>query len=148
MTTRPTGLGALAQRIIMLDAKLKAAKSEVENAKAELESAKETLRGEFAAQGVDSIKYHGYTVYAHTSIYAGLNKDGDPDEYDDPARPAMDALKAHGAGHLVKETVNQNSLTSWVREFDADLNGLPILPEGLAAHIRLSQKDDIRIRKA
>jgi hypothetical protein len=58
----------------------------------------------------------------------------------------FDALKAEGFGDLVYETVNVNSLSSFVKEQTAE-NG-DVLPEWLAGLVSVYEKPGISVRKS
>lgn len=49
---------------------------------------------------------------------------------------------------LVKDTVNSNSLTSWVNELDKDPEGLPILPNDVKDGIKIIERFPISTTKA
>lgn len=145
---RPTGLGALAQRVIMCKAKKEAADAALKAAKEELQTANNAMELGFAEQGVSSVKYRGHTVYAYTKLAASLI-DGDKEAFDNPKQPALDALKANAdSKHLVKETVNTNSLNAWVNEHPTDDRGFPQLPDDLKRHIKLTMLTRIGVSRS
>lgn len=59
------------------------------------------------------------------------------------------ALKAHEVTSVyVKETVNGQTLTSWVNELDKDNQGMPALPDELKDAIKVTEKFSVSARKA
>ncbi len=154
---KPTGLGALAQRVILCDMAVKAAKREHDDAAKERTDAKELMHAGLAEHGVNSVKYHGYTVYINDQPFASLiaskedapEKDEDDDSSAGDKAAAIAILKAQGLGWMVKETVNVKTLTSWVRELPVDpKTKVPILPPELEKAISIFVKEDIGITKA
>lgn len=101
------------------DAEAKAIKEEADKLEAELVEA-------FSEAGVQNLNVDGKTVYLHRSVYArrcdGITADD-----------VKAALRAAGAGDLVTETVNANTLSAYVREFteDDDAPGLPAPLQGV-----------------
>jgi len=155
---KPTGLGALAQRVILCDMAVKAAKRELDDATKERTDAKELMHAGLAEHGVNSVKYHGYTVYTNDRPFASLAAaKKDPSEKDDAEddddagdkTAAIATLKAQGLGWMVKEAVNVKTLTSWVRELPVDPETkMPVLPPELEKAISIFIKEDIGVTKA
>lgn len=59
------------------------------------------------------------------------------------------ALKKHAVTQVfVKETVNGQTLTSWVNELDKDNQGMPALPDELKDAIQVTEKFSVSARKA
>lgn len=98
----------------------------------------ETLVDQFADAGVQNVKTPQGTLYLHRSVSASLAVP----EGMTPEQVFM-TLQAHGLGWLVKETVNPQTLSAWVRE--RDKAGEP-LPEGLAEIVRPFEKYTVRVR--
>ena len=144
-SSRPTGLGALAQRVILCDLKIKKAKQELEELQEAANALKEEMLAALASSGLTSVKYQGFTVYVHESIFASLVSCEDDEE---PKGAAIKALKDNGLGWMVKETVASQTLSAWVREQETDDAEMPKLPEAVASHIKVSTKIDIRTKKS
>ena len=144
--SKPVGLGALAQRLIIAHTKLKSAEQAVEDLKAELNATKDQVLAEFAANRVTSIKYRGFTVYSKLNTYGSLvSTQGD----EDPKAAAIAALKKNDLGWMVKQTVNGNTLSAWVREQPVDpKTGVPQLPPKVAPFVKVSQKPDVGIKQS
>ena len=104
--------------------------------KAKLKTLEDAALEYLAEEGITSVKMNGSTVYMSTSTYASLSDDKDA---------AMVALKEHGIGDLVKESVNSNSLASWVREQRETEEGIP---EALEPHVTISEVTRLRMRSS
>ena len=145
-TNKPTGIGALAQRAIICHVKVDRAETALEELKKNLKGAKDVIEGALAEQGLTSIKYQGWTVYAQKQGFAQLLHN----ENDDAKKSvAMQALKDSGLRWMVKENVAAPTLRSWVNEQKIDeATNMPTLPETLKEHIKLSSKTDIRIKRS
>jgi len=97
----------------------------------------EELLKAYERNGTSSVRCDGRTVYLHRQLWA-RPKDGDH-------ALVCDLLRAHDLGDLVRTSVNAQTLSSLVRERDAE--GTP-LPEDLAAAIDVSEAYRLRVRKA
>lgn len=112
-------------------------------AKEQLEALEETLKEQFAAEGIQNIQVDGYTVFCARQLWAGA-KDGDK-------AALSDALKRCGPSwnFLVEETVNSSKLSARIREITAMTpDGLPKLPPSLVPVINITEKFSIRARRA
>lgn len=112
------------------EAEAKAIKDEANALEAELVD-------EFAEAGVQNINVDGKTIYLHRSVYAqrcaGVT-----------AEDVKAALIAAGAGDLVTETVNANTLSAWVRELTED-DDSPGLPEAVVGVLEPGERYAVRI---
>lgn len=95
------------------EAEAKAIKDEANKLEAE-------LIDDFAEAGVQNINVDGKTIYLHRSVFAQRCPGVD-------AEDVKAALIAAGAGDLITDTINANTLSAWVRELteDDDAKGLP-----------------------
>jgi len=90
----------------------------------------------FAQLGTNQLKLPGLgTIYIHSTMFASAA--GTSEEL-------CAALKEAGAEDLVKEKVNANSLSAYVREMDTDELGQPILPPELEGAIRVGERTSLR----
>ena len=150
-SSKPTGLGALAQSVILSDLAVKKAESTIEDLKESRKLAKERMQIALAEAGIDSVKYKGFTVFSHESTFASLIKTeaaklGDDEQ---PTDKAYVAMRDNELGWMIKETVAAQTLRAWVNEQEEDKDTkMPKLPEGLEAHIKVSKKLDIRIKRS
>jgi hypothetical protein len=112
------------------EAEAKAFKEEADKLEAELIDA-------FAEAGVQNINVDGKTVYLHRSVYARRCEGVTADD-------VKAALRAAGAGELVTETVNANTLSAYVREFTED-DDAPGLPEPLVGVLEPGERFGVRI---
>jgi hypothetical protein len=144
--TSPTGLGALAQRVILCTLKVKAANNVLDNAKEELTAAQEAIATEFAANSVRSIKYKDFTVHMHDQHFGNLKSSDNPEG---AKVDAMQALKDNGLAWMVTETVFAQTLHAWVREQPIDKETLqPKLPDPLVYHIKVTTKSVVGVKKS
>lgn len=83
---------------------------------------RETVLAEKLAEaGLQQLKTDdGTVIYRNEALFASLVKDEDGEH-----AGAVTALRGHGLGWLVKETVNANTLRSWVKEQEQSGEGLP-----------------------
>ena len=95
----------------------------------------------FADAGIQSTKLEsGRSVFIHRQLWAGK-----ADE-DMSGAEIVTALQASGLGDL--GTANWSSLSAWCREQDRDADNMPILPDGLAGVITVTERVEPRSRKA
>lgn len=95
-----------------------------------------------SAEGAGKITVHGATISPRRTMRASSS-----------SMPALiDALKSIGLDALVKETVNAQTLTGWVNEFDPDrmcsVDELrERLPEEVRDAINLFEQLDVSVRR-
>jgi hypothetical protein len=124
--------------------------ADLKEVKAKMKDMEESLIDYFQSHGLSNMKQGDRTVYTHRQVFASM-----PDKATGTA-----LLKEHGHGDLVKEDVNGQRLSAWVREllaqapdddFDIDsgtlADRLP-LPEELRQQIKVSEKWTLRVRKS
>lgn len=113
------------------------------------------LIGQFEAEGVQSVKVGGRTIYLNRKLWAGYKfPDGaSADEKVKCKTAFMDAMKADAEwAWLVNPNYNASQLSSLVRELEErseaqDLEDIPI-PEGIKPHLSLSEKFNLGVRKS
>lgn len=86
-----------------------------------------------AHEGIDRVSIAEGTVYHQSQLWASLSDNRDA---------AHAAMKRAGLGDMVKETVNSQTLSSWVREV-----GEENIPASVAPHIKVSESHRVRMRK-
>lgn len=84
------------------------------------------------------------TIYRERKVWAGHNGDVDA---------LNDALRQAGLEEYIKETVNTNSLSAFIREYDPDHSSNPDdirarLPEPLRDVIKISEQYKLKSRRA
>lgn len=94
----------------------------------------------FTDAGMQNINVDGKTIYLHRSTYAARGEGVE-------AEDVKAALRAAGAGDLVTETVNANTLSAYVREL-LDGDDAPGLPEPLVGVLDLGERFSVRINAA
>ena len=103
----------------------------------------EELIPTFKADQCQRLTLSGWTAYLDRKVYASAGGDMDG---------LVNALQSAGEFDLVKETVNGNTLSGWVREFDPDrlLSADEIvekLPKQVRDAITVSEKFTVRVVK-
>lgn len=139
--TQFTEFQALTERKAAIDAELKGIKARL----ADLEP---RLLEFMTEMGMQSIKAGGRTFYIHRQLWAGKLADADPHQF-------AEIMRALGLGDMVKESVNAQTLSSWVREQAAELDGaatpeeiVAALPEELRGIVKISEVYSVRSRKS
>lgn len=105
------------------------------NAK-EADALSEELADDFAEDGVRHVASAGGTVYLAEEVRASLL----PSDSIQDLRAAFDSA---GAGWLVRESVNSNSLAAWVRELRKSGQDIP---ETVAPLIKVMARHVVRAR--
>jgi hypothetical protein len=103
-----------------------------------IEKLEARLLKQFTDAGVSKITVNGRTLWVDRKLWAGA-KDGNT------AR-AIKALRAAKLGEFCNETLNVQGLSAYVRERD-DSGETPV-PEKLANAISVTEKYNVRVRKA
>ena len=131
-------------KIFMLAEQLKAAKDkkkeledETKRMTAEIEKLDKQLSDEMAKEECPNFSHNGSTFYLTSKLYASPKAGG---------KEAMfAALRAKGFGDMIKESVNGNSLSSFVKE-QRELNNETI-PEWIEEVVNTFEKITVGIRK-
>lgn len=123
-----------AKRIVAIDERRRALEDEIQQLKEERRQIEETLLEELAEAGVDQIKADGRTLYTRSEIWASAQDIGALRAYPDTAP-------------LIKETVNGQTLSAWVRELERTDEGDPVVPQELQDAIKVSKVYKIATRK-
>ena len=131
-------------KIFMLAEQLKAAKDkkkeledETKRMTAEIEKLDKQLSDEMAKEDCPNFSHNGSTFYLTSKLYASPKAGG---------KEAMfAALRAKGFGDMIKESVNANSLSSFVKE-QRELNNETI-PEWIEEVVNTFEKITVGIRK-
>ena len=119
----------------------KEAKAEVDKRSKELgakiEELDRALSDAMAEVELDNFTHSGYTFYLKSRLFASPIS-GKKDAL-------MDALKGNGFGSLVVETVNSNTLSSFIKEQMAENDDE--IPEWLKENVNTFEKVSVGIRK-
>lgn len=123
--------------------------AELDKAKEELGKLETEILKRFEEAGISSMKLKtGGTVHIRREVWAGMLKDVPNAEM-----LLLEGLKSAGCGDLVKEKVNTQTLSSWVREQAKEQFGdvekspeeiLAILPEQLQSAMRITEAFKLR----
>lgn len=111
---------AHAKRFAGLTARKRELEAQIREIESELAVEEDHIREGFARHGLKTINLPDFTIYLAKEVRAR------PTNGDDEL--ACSILKAHGHEWLVKETINRNTLSSWVREWLGDPEGHEISP--------------------
>ena len=132
------------QEIFEMADKLKAAKdrkkeldAQVKDVNAEIESLDLALSDAMAESELDRFSRNGSTFYLNTRLYASSVAGRKND--------LMQILKEQGYGSIVVETINANTLASFVKEQMAANED--VLPEWLADVVSTFEKVSVGVRK-
>lgn len=131
---------ALVRRYKELREAEKAADAEKAAIKEEADALEGRLIEMFSDAGVPSISLDGKTIYLHRSTYAQRLPGIDTDDL-------KAALREAGAGDLIKESINANTLSAYVREL-LDVDEAPGLPEPLVGVLELGERFAVRVVEA
>lgn len=128
---------ALYKKKKQLEEKLEATKGDI----AELEA---ELLIEFSEEGMTRVVVGEATLWLDHKIWASAGGD---------MEGAVRVLKLEGNEDLVKETINRNTLSAWVREQAPSKLSSPeeiqaALPGGLSKAIKVTETNNIRVRKS
>jgi hypothetical protein len=123
----------LKEAVAISEAEAKALKEEATLLEAELVEM-------FTDAGMQNINVDGKTIYLHRSVYAQRCPGKTLDD-------VKAALIAAGAGDLVTETVNANTLSAWVRELTDD-DDAPGLPDAVVGVLEPGERFGVRINAA
>lgn len=118
----------IAKKLEIKDLKSKTKKLEDETAEIEAE-----LLPQFKESGMDRMTIQGRTVWLDRKVWASAGGD---------MPRLVDAMKAAGLEDMVGETVNGNTLSSWVREFDPEGT---MSPEEIVGNLPPEVKDAITV---
>jgi len=96
------------------------------------------LREQFAVAGIQSMSVNGMTAYVSRQVF--------PKYKDGAGRgDVIEALKADGLGDILREDYNSQTFNSLIRDIESSGRGLP---EHLARVIEISEKYELRTRRA
>lgn len=143
----PATTADLVQQFIDLTQEKESKEGDLEKVKERIDKLETELLARYERAGMQSMKAaSGHTVFMLRQVFAGAkdkNMDG-----------LKDALKAIGLDELVKEAVNSQRLSAWVREQEKELNKpdmasfLAALPEPLHDVLAVHEKYSIKCRRS
>ena len=126
-----------AEELRLLKEEKKQMESQVKELNAQIEAMESALTSEMALQELEKFSYKGHTFYLNSRLYAspvaGCKED------------MLAAMKQNGYGDLVTETVNAQTLSSFIRE-QQEATGQEV-PEWLQGKVSVFEKVTIGIRK-
>lgn len=129
----------LVNQFIELDEKKKKTDEDLEAIKSQMAKLETQIMERFENAGMQSMKSKdGQVVYIRRDLRAGA--------VDGASVLLMEALKSAGAGDLVKEAINHQRLSSWVREIEEEkFAGAKVKPEELLATFPASLQSTLKI---
>ena len=136
---KPITLQDLTDRMIELHREKVDLKTRLENNGAEIKLLEPVISKRFAAQQIQQQRnMKGEMVYLQRDLRASLVRDenGDLEE-------AHQALREHGLAWLVKDNVNGNSLSAWIREQKTQDTEIP---EDLLPYLKISKPYRVKVR--
>jgi hypothetical protein len=113
--------------------------AELDDIKTNMEALSVRINDELVDNGIDNIKLDGYTIYPKLQLYASaqLTPENKP------------LFVEHGLGDMIKETINGNSMSAYVREFMKDSQmTIDQLPEWLRDNVSMTEKITIGVRRS
>ena len=128
----------MADRLKSLKKQKKDLEDSVKAIGSEIEELDRQLSDAMAETQLDSFSRNGSTFYLHSRLYASPST-GRKDAM-------MQALKQNGYGSLVVESVNANTLSSFIREQMEENQG--IIPSWLGDTVSTYEKISVGIRKS
>lgn len=140
----------LVNEFIELDEQRKGKEGEIDKIKERMTELEPLIMERFENAGMQSMKStQGTVIYVRRDLWAGAKEGAEV--------LLLEALKAVGLGDMVKEKVNTQTLSAYVREqekeqFGANVSAKPeqiieVLPEGLRNAVNITEKFSLRTRK-
>lgn len=139
----------LVNRFIDLDEQRKRKEGEVDTIKEELALLEPLIMERFENAGMQSMKSaQGATIYIRRELWASAA--------DGAELLLLESLKAIGLGDMVKEKVNTQTLSAFVREQEKEHfpgvtrpeDIMKVLPQQLQYALKLTEKFSLRTRKS
>jgi predicted nuclease with TOPRIM domain len=139
----------LVNEFIELDEQRKGKEGEVEKIKERMAELEPEIMKRFENAGMQSMKSKmGRTIYIRRELWASAAEGAEV--------LLLETLKAIGLGDMVKEKINTQTLSAYVREVEKDsFNGqavdpvelIKVLPDQLQPALKVTQKFSLRTRK-
>jgi hypothetical protein len=140
----------LVNRFIELEEMRKSREGEIDEIKKEVAELEPQIMERFENAGMQSMKSkQGTVIYIRRDLWAGAKEGAEV--------LLLEALKSVGLGDMVKEKVNTQTLSAYIREqekdqFGANVSAKPeeiigVLPEGLREAVNITEKFSLRTRK-
>jgi len=140
----------LVNEFIELDEQRKGKEGEIDKLKERMAELEPQIMERFENAGMQSMKSkHGTVIYVRRDLWAGAKEGADV--------LLLESLKSVGLGDMVKEKVNTQTLSAYIREqekehFGQNISAKPneiidVLPEPLRAAVAITEKFSLRTRK-
>ena len=112
--------------------------AEADSAKEEADLIEQQLLEEFAEDGVQNMSVDGNTIYLQRQLWAQVDNAYSKEE-------VIDRLRQSGLDHFVRDNYSTQTISSWLRELEAEEESLPPALEGV---IRGVEKFQLRVRRS
>jgi DNA-binding ferritin-like protein len=140
----------LVNEYIDLEDQRKGKEGEIDKIKERLAELEPQIMERFENAGMQSMKSkQGTVIYIRRDLWAGAKEGADV--------LLLEALKSVGLGDMVKEKVNTQTLSAYVREqekeqFGATVTATPeeilgVLPEGLRGAVHITERFSLRTKR-
>ena len=131
----------LIQQFIDLTIRKRETKELEKSLSEQIDEIEKVLMEEFTLSGTQRTTKRGHTV--------SLTRNVTPSVKGGMQQTFCDAMKGLGLGDMVKESVNYQTLGSWVRnDLDRDPDDMPILPAEVAEMLNVYEIFKLRVTKA
>ena len=129
----------LLNRFVAAKQEKKHLEEQLKEINAECAFLEEQILDRFASEGITQQKtVGGQTVYVRNAVYASLR-----DDPDGTKTRAHQALRAHGLGYLIRDTVNGQSLSAWAKE---TINEFEEIPNALKEYVKVTEKPQLNVK--
>lgn len=140
----------LVNEFIELEDQRKGKEGEIDKIKERLAELEPQIMERFENAGMQSMKSkQGTVIYIRRDLWAGAKEGAEV--------LLLEALKSVGLGDMVKEKVNTQTLSAYIREQEKDQFGaavsatpeeiIGVLPEGLREAVNITERFSLRTRK-
>ena len=131
----------LIQQFIDLTIRKREAKELEKTLSEQIDEIEKVLMEEFALSGTQRTTKRGHTVSLTRNITPSVKGGMQP--------TFCDAMKSLGLGDMVRESVNYQTLGSWVRnDLERDQDDMPVLPAAVADMLNVYEIFKLRVTKA
>ena len=123
------------KRLVTINAELKELSEQEKKLKEEREKIEPLILDYFAEEGIEKITVTGMTLFPVKEIWASLTKGN---------KEGLKILREHGLEDYIYETVNSQSISAFVREFERNEEEIP---DWVHKALNVSEKFRVRVRK-
>ena len=128
----------LIDRYIEMNHKKKALEEELEDHKKEMSQVENFILELMLEEGIQNLRTDKGMAYVNKTFAATLKNDVEPLE------AIHEVFEEHGLGHMVKTSINANTLRAYVKEKIESEEGLP---EEIEKRIKITEVQHLRVRR-